>query len=167
MNREESFNCEICGQETGPERTGYLMAASRWQDRLKILQWNEEVAGQEGVHVACGAEHVQELVAHWMATGSLEYPFAEVQPPARKPRATRRGQANPGPGQPFDIGKATQLGELAVHRESLERVLTENPRALASILDALMAALQRLPSGDAVPKREEESEEAYCATHHA
>jgi hypothetical protein len=33
------------------------------------------------------------------------------------------------------------LGELAVHRESLERILVENPESLAGILKALLSAL--------------------------
>jgi hypothetical protein len=35
------------------------------------------------------------------------------------------------------------LGELAVHRDSVERVLADNPQSLQVILDALVDALQR------------------------
>jgi hypothetical protein len=36
-----------------------------------------------------------------------------------------------------------QLGELAVHRDSLKRILKENPLSLSVILDELLGALQK------------------------
>ena len=47
-------------------------------------------------------------------------------------------------------------GELAVHRESLERVLGENPQSLASILLALIGALGGPPNSLPAEEREEE-----------
>ena len=42
-----------------------------------------------------------------------------------------------------DVSRATQIGELSVDRESIRRVLGENPYSLSVILDALLSALQR------------------------
>jgi hypothetical protein len=36
------------------------------------------------VYAACGAEHVQQLVIHWMAMGTLDYPFARAHSEAKK-----------------------------------------------------------------------------------
>jgi hypothetical protein len=38
---------------------------------------------------------------------------------------------------------AREIGELAVHREILDRALAENPLSLDAILDALLCALER------------------------
>ena len=38
---------------------------------------------------------------------------------------------------------ARQIGELAVHRESMQRVLGESPASVRAILDALLSAQQR------------------------
>jgi hypothetical protein len=51
------------------------------------------------------------------------------------------------------------LGELAVHRESLERVLAENPESLAGILKALLRALGESPVPALDPELEEAQEE--------
>ena len=55
-----------------------MLTENEWTDRLKILSWNETLAGHQGVLAACGAAHVQQMVVHWMAVGSLEYPLARV-----------------------------------------------------------------------------------------
>jgi hypothetical protein len=47
------------------------------------------------------------------------------------------------PGGRVDISGARPIGELAVHRESMERVLMENPQSLQGILDALLDALRQ------------------------
>src|SRR5580765_3103230 len=54
------------------------------------------------------------------------------------------------------------FGELAVHRESLERVLSENPQSLASILLALISALGGQHS--TLPAEEREKEGAFVLT---
>lgn len=75
---------------------------------------------------------------HWMTTGTMDYPFAEVRRVVRRLRATN-----------FDHGikdyeaPPRPIGELAVDRESMKRVLSESPQSLKAILDALLAALQR------------------------
>jgi len=51
-----------------------------------------------------------------------------------------------------------QIGELAVDRESIERVLSDSPQSLQTILDALMDALRQETSSlyKAVESEEEE-----------
>ena len=53
---------------------------------------------------------------------------------------------------------ARQIGELAVDRESIERVLSDSPQSLQTILDALMDALRQETSSlyKAVESEEEE-----------
>jgi hypothetical protein len=85
-----------------------------------------------------------------MATGSLNYPFARSHAGER----SRRKRAH---RPELDIRGAKVIGELAVHRESLSRVLRENPESLGSILSALISALDgSRPASDC----EEEAEAA-------
>jgi hypothetical protein len=153
----ESF-CAICLEPRVQSEGWFLLTENRWTDRLKILGWNDALAAEPGVHAACGAEHVQQLVIHWMAMGTLDYPFARAH--SRK-GSTRKSvpAAEPCGAEPDTKGMKI-LGELAVHRESLERVLSENPRSLASILMGLITALGgHRPS---VPAEEQEND-AVCA----
>ena len=45
----------------------------------------------------------------------------------------------------------TSYGELAVHRESLRRLLMENPESLVPVLDALVNALYKNYNGSPDP----------------
>ena len=132
--------CRICSAPRMSAVGWYMLIENSWTDRLKILSWNDALALQCGVHLACGVAHVQQLVAHWMATGSLHYPFASVSESATM-------QANPGKlaaGEEPEVRGVRVLGELAVHRESLERILVESPQSLSSILAALVSALPKV-----------------------
>jgi hypothetical protein len=78
-----------------------------------------------------------------MATGSLNYPFAtdrwcEVDEKF-SPRACDSLSHFPDPG------KTQAIGELAVDRASVNRLLLENPESLAPVLEALMSALSERP----------------------
>jgi hypothetical protein len=124
-----------------------LLTESHCEDKLRILQWQDEIAIRDGMYGACCPAHVEELVIHWMTTGSLDFPFATTAAPAR----LRLRVPLPFPlstGEP-DIQGACQIGELAVHRESMCRLLNENPDSLQLILDELTRALQRESGGDA------------------
>ena len=134
--------CAICGEEKSAGDHWFLIAESRWQDKLKILHWDDRLAAQAGVYHACSPAHVQETVVHWMATGGLDYPFARLAAPKR--RRSDLCRALLLAEQPeVDTSGATQIGELSVHRESMTRVLSENPYSLSTILEALLSALQR------------------------
>jgi hypothetical protein len=94
-------------------------------------------------------------VIHWMTTERLVYPFARTALGAAGWRQLST------PGGRVDISGSRPIGELAVHRESLEWVLMENPQSLQVILDALLDALrQEIPvEAEAVALREVERKE--------
>jgi len=152
----DSCSCGICGcKKLSADENWFLLCESRWQDRLKILRWNEQLAMHQSVYCACSAAHVQELVIHWMITGGLDYPFAVT---TSNSSDTRTGST--ATDHNFYLSAAEQIGELSVHRESIQRVLAESPQSLTVILEALHAALdsQRRP-----PESELEAEsDALC-----
>ena len=151
--------CAICGEERSARDTWFLVTENRWEDKLTVLLWNEELADCEGVHLACSPDHVGELVVHWMTTGSLDYPFARAALGAATLRRMRRNWP-----QKSDLNtpRAKQLGELLVHRESIERVLSESPESLKPVLDALVGALHKetVPGRRPVRRREIEAPDA-------
>jgi hypothetical protein len=153
MKELGTVNCAICGEPKIHYDGWFLLTENRWTDRWKILAWNESLANAPGVYSACGASHVQQLVVHWMAMGSLEFPFASAlnwEPAHERPRAKRTGRSEP------NTAGSQVLGELAVHRESLTRILRESPESLASILEALVSALTKTRRP---PRTEEEIED--------
>jgi hypothetical protein len=91
-----------------------------------------------------------------MTTGSLDHPFARLTP--------RRGPARQAPILEKTLGKddlaldgGRLIGELSVHRESVQRVLSESPQSLQTILDALLSALQQdCPGPEPKPDWEDE-----------
>jgi hypothetical protein len=134
----QTWECAICGRNRNIEDGWFLLTESRWQDKVTILQWHDRIATQTGVQRVCGASHAQELVVQWMITGSLDYPFARIQElPDERKRARRLLN------QSVDTRGAQQIGELAIHRESIQRILSESPHSLTTILDALLNALER------------------------
>jgi hypothetical protein len=139
--------CTICGEEKSPTQVWFLVTESHYADKLKVLQWQEEIAAREGMYGACCPAHVEELVIHWMTTGSLDFPFATTASPVRL------GRRIPLASLPLmmepDTRGARQIGELAVHRESMGRLLNESPDSLQLILDELTRALQRESANDA------------------
>lgn len=149
--------CAICRQERSADQARFLIAENPWEDKLTIMQWNDRLASRPGIQLACSIEHVEELVIHWMTTGRLDYPFA------RSALGAASWRQIPTPGR-VDIRGARTIGELAVHRESLERLLMENPRSLQVVLDALLDALRQegaietdpLTLREAIPREERE-----------
>jgi hypothetical protein len=158
MNYLRANGCAICGEEQPANATRFLVVENRWEDKLAILHWDEHMASREGIQVACSVGHVEELVIHWMTTGSLDYPFA------RTALGSGSWRRRIGPECRVDLSAARQIVELAVHRESVERVLTESPQSLQVILDALQEALrmETVSQGDGIPVQEEEREEEGC-----
>lgn len=161
-----SLCCAICGEPRSEEDGWFLLTENRWTDRIRVLAFNPVLATQEGVVCSCSRAHVRELVIHWMITGRLDYPFALV--PAEKPRRVRSFTAcETGPIE-VDTRGSQIVGELAVHRESLTRVLQENPQSLSGVLEALIAALG--PAKEPTmfqeqPAREVEESEELVLTH--
>lgn len=116
------------------------------------------MARRRGIYAACSAGHVEELVVHWMTTGSLDYPFATVGLKPEKRRQRLVGAFLPTIEEP-DTRGARQIGELAVDRESVRRALREDPESLQVILDELLNALERETTGIAARL---ESADAMC-----
>ena len=137
MDNLKILACTICGEQRSGQQRRFLIAEDRWQDKLKILHWDDRLATHKGIHAACGPAHLEELVVHWMTTGSLDHPFARLAP--------RRGHTRHAPGPAkldLSISEGRLIGELSVHRESMQRVLCESPQSLQTILDALLSAGQ-------------------------
>jgi hypothetical protein len=145
--------CAICGEERSAGDTWFLVAENRWEDKLTVLQWNDEWADCDGVYLACSPEHVAELVVHWMTTGRLDYPFARA---ALGYATLRKIHKNWPPKSNLHAAHAKQISELLVHRESIERVLNESPESLKPILDALVGALEKEMTPSRRPVRRQE-----------
>ena len=145
MDNPRMQECTICGDEQSVEQVWFLVAESHWEDKVRVLEWHEELARRPGIYPACSAAHVEELVVHWMTTGSLDYPFATV---GHKPGRPARGVSSflPTIEEP-DIRGARQIGELAIDRECVRRALKDDPGSLRVILDELVHALERETTG--------------------
>lgn len=119
------------------------------------------MASRAGIQLACSIDHVEELVMHWMTTGKLDHPFART---ALGAAGWRRLST---PGGRVDISGARPIGELAVHRESMERVLMENPQCFQGILDALLDALRQETAVETKPislrEADRKEEKELCA----
>jgi hypothetical protein len=157
MDSPKMQECATCGEERTAGQVWFLVAECHWEDKLKVLEWQDELARRRGIYAACCGGHVEELVVHWMTTGSLDYPFATV---GLKPerRRQRLGWILPTVEEP-DTRGARQIGELAVDRESVRRALREDPDSLQVILDELLNALKRETTGTTARL---ESADAMC-----
>ena len=51
MNDVRAKLCAICGEERAANQIRFLVAENRWEDKLTILQWNEHMAGRDGIQV--------------------------------------------------------------------------------------------------------------------
>ena len=160
-NTESSACCAICGQLRGKNQGWFLLAENRWTDQLMILKWEQSLLQHADVHAACSVAHVQQLVVHWMTTGTLKYPFARTGPPSEECNPVE-AQAPPSPHLP-DIAGAQILGELAVDRNSLPRILGESPGLLGSLLVALADALT-LSEGTTEARAGERNEDRVFAS---
>jgi hypothetical protein len=142
-----AVRCRVCQSESGQGANWFLLVENDFEDRLKILSWSETLASCEQVYAVCCPAHVQKLVTHWMATGSLDYPLVRApEAPMRASDWLGRGVAQPD--RVRELGKVEQLGDLAVDRDSVHRLLLEDPDSLGPVLDALMIALTKNAAGD-------------------
>jgi hypothetical protein len=159
MNSTAERYCALCLEPRVKGERWFLLTENRWTDRLKLLAWDDKLAAQPGVYAACGTAHVQELVIHWMSMGTLDYPFARAYSENKKPHRTDTSGTKPRETEP-DTKGVKVFGELAVHRESLERVLSESPQSLGTVLLAVVGAL----GGEGLAPTEREEEPAYALT---
>jgi hypothetical protein len=159
MNEKEFF-CTICQRAKPDGQTWFLVTENQWEDRLKVLPWSDYLAAYEGMYCACSVFHVEQLVAHWMVTGSLDYPFAHPAETAPRPTHPLRQVPNVANSE---ASSAIPLGELAIHRQTLNRVLLENPTSLVSMLEALVSALVRNQGTEKKPPETVKDEEGLLA----
>lgn len=152
MSPRGHISCAICDEPQTATGRWFVIAENRWTDRLRVSRFEETRARQPGVYCVCCSDHVRELVVHWMATGRLDYPFAQV-PKASSPlgraeaflhRRREESRQIPRRSETPEQALSTDalLGELAVHRESLTRVLRENPQALSAVLETLIREIE-------------------------
>lgn len=134
-----SAACAICGARRNPRETWFLLTENKWQDRLDIWRWTPQMAGAASAYSLCGPWHVRELVVHWMTTGCLDYPFASG---GDSPLRGTESDPVQEIGVPLEH-KSAYLGEIAVDRDGLSRVLRDNSLILNTILSELIAALEK------------------------
>jgi hypothetical protein len=139
VNRKLSHYCAVCGNPVENDALAYLLTTNSTTNRLTIFRWHKNLSRIERARAACEPEHALELVAHWMASGTLELDFAQ----ATSCRAPRNADDALAIEPAHFRAQPKPISELTVNRDSLQRVLEENPQALASILDSLLEALQR------------------------
>ncbi len=148
--------CAVCGEGNSENKTRFLLAENRWQDKLTILEWNEQTASRTSVQVACCVNHAEELVVHWIATGSLNYSLA------RTVLGAGGWRRSAGSDSSSDFGGARALGSLAVLRESIEALLAENPRSIQLMVDKLMEPPRIMPSQQRSNREEYQETDEVC-----
>jgi hypothetical protein len=158
VNAAEGHLCSICSAERLPEEDWFLVTQSRWEDKVRVFEWNDQLARKSGIHAACSPIHVREAVVHWMTTGSLDYPFANAVFLSTDD-VRRRGRILPEL-RSDEFAGVRQIGELAVHRESLGRALAENPQSLNVILDELLIAVRS--EWQSTPNSRGEGNRIFC-----
>lgn len=163
MTDREPVFCAICLTARTNNEQWFLLVENRWTDQLKILSWHDELASIPGFHAACCASHVQQLVIHWMTTGTLDYPFARTEACAHSPASQMPVHLSSIKEEP-NISGAEVLGELAVHRESIDRILVESPASLGAILSALQTALPEQVDRSEIAEQENPECDAYALT---
>ncbi len=135
MTSAQGAFCAICLRARRAGESWFLLRENRWTDRLKVLRWHDELLSQPGIHPVCGVAHVQQLVVHWMTTGNMDYPFATRL--SEVAAFSARGDSGPRADAEPDTIDMEVLGELAVDRDSVARILVENPELMGCLLAAL------------------------------
>jgi hypothetical protein len=123
------FGCSFCGEDRGSIAERLTVAYAGW-DRLKVTRWIPEQ--EANALTACCPDHATRLVSQWLVTGDLMSPFA---------RAVLGKRVCELEDETFAVADGETLCEFAVHRESMERLLDENPQFLDTMLEALGEAL--------------------------
>jgi hypothetical protein len=132
MTHVRTYRCEVCGNERQSGQW-FLVSRDYEQKTLTILKWNTTIASRVEVCHVCSLHHAQLLVAHWMATGTLNFPC--------KRHSTFSYAFSQQQGfDPTDARGWLRLGELVVDPNSLAG-LEKEPSLLMSVLDAIDVAL--------------------------
>ena len=141
-----SHPCVVCGEEKLARQVWFLLTENDCQESVRVLQWEDRLTSLSNMYCACSPAHVRELIAHWMTMGTLDYPFADS---GSRRVGFRRPLSSFGTFDESCRNDGYALAELTVHRESLERILDENPGPLRIILEELVNELQREANGEA------------------
>lgn len=149
----------ICEEKRSPDEERFLLAENRGEDKLTILEWNEQMASRQGIQVACSVNHGAQLVIHRMTAGSLDHPFARA---ALGAPGSRR---NPGPGGRIDISDGPSLGGAGGRSREPGTRIGGEPQSLKVILDALLDRLQQDATNqpETVEAREARDEQEECS----
>jgi hypothetical protein len=148
MKPAAKYHCEVCGAPKKGE-DWFLVTEDPGQDTLQILKWNIRLAEQEGMRHLCTSAHVEELVSHWMMTGSLDYGWSQPVYDQSSRSVDR-------------LDGSFRLGELMLDRASFA-ALGERPDMLSSILEAIDGALQAAASKYSDDEEKEDAVLAYDA----
>jgi len=140
MTAPAMTRCVVCREPHATPEGWFHLTENRWLDRLKILRFQDSLATSPGIYNVCCGAHVRELVVHWMTTGRLDFLFARV--PFSPRQLLTRPRPQPDRDSEAPTPASAVLGELAVHRESLTRLLRTNPYALSAVLEALIQAIE-------------------------
>ena len=152
MNVPRVVNCALCHEPKVPGAEWFQLIENRWMDRLKIFRFQEVQALRPTTFNVCGTAHLRELIVHWMTTGRLDFPFAEVSFGhscllSLRAKSPQRPIADPV------LPQFAYVAELAVHRHSLIRILRENPHALSEVLEELIRTIQPAEERQAAAER--------------
>ena len=125
--------CAICGSQKIGQQNWYLIATNPWEDRIRIMRWENCLALNPGILSACSGAHVGELLIQWLNS--------EILPASQKglPPIFASEQSDFFPSPAWEVaGRMPPIGELAVHRCALQ----DSPATLRSVLDAVLRTLQ-------------------------
>jgi len=65
MENPRTHECTICGEERSTGQVWFLVAESHWEDKLKVLEWQDELARREGSMPPVA----QDMLRNWLCTG--------------------------------------------------------------------------------------------------
>lgn len=125
--------CAICGNQKVGQQNWYLIATNPWEDRIRIMHWENHLAISPGILSVCGAAHVRELLIQWLAS--------EILPSSQKslPPIFTNEQSDLLQSPAWELTTRLQpIGELSVHRGALH----DSPVTLRSVLDAVFRTLE-------------------------
>ena len=143
MIRQTSGCCTVCGRVVEHNNAAYLLTANLAATTMQIHHWDRKLARIRNSRAACGPDHVMEMAALWMATGSLglflaQTAFGQTLQPTQDALAARATATSAGHRRP----STEPAGELSVDRPNLQQVFQTNPDLLISMLAALLDALR-------------------------
>jgi len=141
---KSQLTCAVCGHFVHAQTPAYVLSISPQTQWLRVQQWEEKLAGSAGVRTVCQSAHALEIVALWMATGSLQFDFAQPTV-VRAPSQNTRGRFSSGFPGPRTAARApiNAVAEGSLDYSMARQALEADPAPLVRSLDTLLAALRR------------------------